>query len=189
MRRAERVLLVLPNCPEFVIAFLAIQKLGAVVVNVGPLMGRDDLQSVVGMTNPRVAIGLDLQAATLHSACHGSTVEHLIYVSLQTYQPVFKRLGYQVKLWQNRDATSAGMQHILLEDLLSRARRVRLPWRQIHRLSRSCKQPVAQPARLNLHSLRIKACWPTPRRFRSGRTQGQVRSAALPCCLCFTSMV
>jgi len=121
VRRGERVLLVLPNCPEFVIAFLAILKLGAVVVNAGPLMGRDDLQSVIGMTNPRVALGLDLQAATLHSACAGSTVEHLVYVSLQTYQPVLKRLGYQIKLWQNRDAAAGGVQHTLLADLLTRA--------------------------------------------------------------------
>ncbi|HET6249992.1 MAG TPA: AMP-binding protein [Tepidisphaeraceae bacterium] len=121
VRRGERVLLVLPNCPEFVIAFFAIQKLGAVVVNAGPLMGRDDLQTVIGMTNPRVAVGLDLQAATLHSACAGSTIEHLVYVSLQTYQPVLKRLGYQIKLWQHRDPAAGSVQHVLLNDLLERA--------------------------------------------------------------------
>ena len=121
VRRGERVLLVLPNCPEFVIAFFAIQKLGAVVVNAGPLMGRDDLQAVIGMTNPRVAIGLDLQATTLHSAARGSTVEHLVYVSLQAYQSVIKKLGYQIKLWQNRDAAAGGVQHMLLSELVARA--------------------------------------------------------------------
>ena len=121
VRRGERVLMALPNCPEFVITFLAIQKLGAIVVNVGPLMGRDDLQTVIGMTNPRVAIGLDLQAATLHSACRGSAVEHIVYVSLQAYQSVIKRLGYQIKLWQNRDAGAGGVQHMLLAELLAHA--------------------------------------------------------------------
>jgi long-chain acyl-CoA synthetase len=121
VRRGERVLMALPNCPEFVISFLAIQKLGAIVVNAGPLMGSDDLQAVIGMTNPRVAIGLDLQAAMLHTACGGSTVEHLVYVSLQTYQPVLKRLGYQIKLWQNRDAAAGGVKHMLLSELLERA--------------------------------------------------------------------
>lgn len=118
VRRGERVLMVLPNCPEFVIAFLAIQKLGAIVVNAGPLMGLDDLQAVVNMTNPRVAIGLDLLAGTLHSACCGSTVEHLVYVSLQTYQSVLKRLGYQIKLWQTREAGACKLQHILLSELM-----------------------------------------------------------------------
>ena len=43
VRRGDRVLLALPNCPEFVMTFLAAQKLGAIVVNAGPLMGHDDL--------------------------------------------------------------------------------------------------------------------------------------------------
>src|SRR5262245_40502694 len=41
VRKGDRVLLTLPNCPEFVVCFFAIQKLGAVAVNVGPLMGPD----------------------------------------------------------------------------------------------------------------------------------------------------
>src|SRR5689334_2282436 len=39
VRPGDRLLLTLPNCPEFAICFFAIQKLGAVVVNAGPLMG------------------------------------------------------------------------------------------------------------------------------------------------------
>ena len=35
VRRGERVVMTLPNCPEFVAAFFAIQKLGAVLVNCG----------------------------------------------------------------------------------------------------------------------------------------------------------
>ena len=121
VRRGERVLMVLPNCPEFVIAFLAIQKLGAIVVNAGPLMGRDDLQTVVAMTNPRVAIGLDLLAPTLHFAARGSTLEHFVFVSLQIYQPMLKRLGYQLKLWHSREGAVKGIGQIMLGDLLDRA--------------------------------------------------------------------
>ena len=58
VRRGDRVLFTLPNCPEMVTCFLAVQKLGAVVVNAGPLMGADDLASVMTMTAPRVVIGL-----------------------------------------------------------------------------------------------------------------------------------
>src|SRR3954467_15735135 len=68
VRRGDRVLLALPNCPEYVISFFAIQKLGAVLINAGPLMGADDLATVVGLTNPRVVIGLDLQAPKLVGA-------------------------------------------------------------------------------------------------------------------------
>ena len=119
VRRGDRVLLTLPNCPESVISFLAVQKLGAVVVNAGPLMGKDDLRATMAMTTPRVAIGLDLLAPALTAAAHASTVEHFIWVSLQLYQNVLKRVGYQVKLWQNRGGNGTGTQHHPLSDLLS----------------------------------------------------------------------
>jgi long-chain acyl-CoA synthetase len=120
VRKNDRVVMTLPNCPEFVVAFFAIQKLGAVVVNAGPLMGADDLHQVMSMTTPRVVIGLDLQAPILATAGHGSTIEHWIWVSLQGYQNVLRRLGYQIKLWQGRErpasmATEAAFNK-LLED-------------------------------------------------------------------------
>lgn len=121
VRRGDRVLFALPNCPEFVTAFLAVQKLGAVVVNAGPLMGSDDLAKVMSMTTPRVALGLDLQAGSLVHAGHGSTVENWVWVSLQTYQPVLKRLGYQYKLWHNRNGNGDRAQHIGLPELLEQA--------------------------------------------------------------------
>jgi long-chain acyl-CoA synthetase len=121
VRRGERVLLTLPNCPESVISFLAIQKLGAVVVNAGPLMGKDDLRTTIAMTSPRVAIGLDLLSPALTGASHGSTIEHFVWVSLQLYQNVIKRVGYQVKLWQNPRENGNGdsAQHHQLSDLLA----------------------------------------------------------------------
>jgi long-chain acyl-CoA synthetase len=121
VRRGDRVLLTLPNCPEMVTTFLAIQKLGAVAVNVGPLMGADDLTSVMSMTAPRVAVGLDLQAPLLNRAGRDSSVEHWLWVSLQGYQPVLKRLGYQYKLWQGGNDHGTRAQHTEMADLLAQA--------------------------------------------------------------------
>lgn len=119
VRKGDRVLLALPNCPESVICFFAVQKLGAVVVNAGPLMGQDDLRTVMSMTRPRVAVGLDLLSPALMRAAHGSTLEHFVWVSLQFYQSVLKRVGYQMKLWQNRATNGEGIEHRGLSDLLA----------------------------------------------------------------------
>lgn len=99
VRKRDRVLVTLPNCPEFVTTFFAIQRLGAVMVNVGPLMGADDVKALVELTQPRVAIGLDLQAPLLSDAGRDSSIRHRVLVSLQCYQPLLKRLGYQYRLW------------------------------------------------------------------------------------------
>jgi long-chain acyl-CoA synthetase len=118
VRTEDRVILALPNCPEFVAAFFAIQKLGAIPVNVGPLMGADDLAAVIDLTNPRVLIGLDLQAPMLTQAGRLGHIEHWVWVTLQNYQTVLRRLGYQIKLWHGREnaghsGTSIGLGQLM----------------------------------------------------------------------------
>lgn len=121
LRGGDRVLLTLPNCLEFVVGFFAVQKLGAVIVNAGPLMGSDELRDLIAVTMPRVAIGLDLQAAALQKAAARSGIEHWVWASLQPYQTMMKRLGYQFKLWQSRGASSDRTRHMTMHDLLASA--------------------------------------------------------------------
>src|SRR4029453_19602873 len=59
VRRGDRVALVLPNCPEFVIAFFAALRLGAVVVPLDPQLGVDGLRDRLGDCTPRVTLGVD----------------------------------------------------------------------------------------------------------------------------------
>lgn len=118
VQRGQRVLMTLPNCPEFVTAFFAIQKLGAVVVNAGPLMGADDLSRLVSMTKPRLVIALDLQAPALSRVCNG---EHRLWISLKSYQPVWKKLAYRAKLWQSRNQGNATIPQESIHELMSRS--------------------------------------------------------------------
>ena len=111
----------LPNCPEYVVAFFAIQKLGAILVNAGPLMGVDDLRAVISSTTPRVLIGLDLLASKIIAAATDTSVEHFVWITLQSYQTALRRIGYQIKLWQGRDRSDGSMkraQHTTLSKLL-----------------------------------------------------------------------
>ena len=106
VNRGDRVLLTLPNCPEFIVSFLAIQKLGAVAVNAGPLMGIDDLCDLVTQTHPKLLVGLDLQASQLIAAHNRSDNMTRLWVSLKDYLPVFQRVGYRIKCWQSRDPSN-----------------------------------------------------------------------------------
>lgn len=124
VRRGDRVLMALPTCPEFVTTFFAVQKLGAVVVNAGPLMGLDDLREVIRLARPRVVVGMDLRAGHLLQAAAGQdAVEHFVWTSLQTYQTRLKWVGYQFKLWQGRDRAGGGggADHVTMGELLQHA--------------------------------------------------------------------
>ena len=124
VRKGDRVVLALPNCPEYVISFFAIQKLGAIVINAGPLMGADDLKTLMHLTSPHAVIGLDLQAAQLVTCAQDSSVQHFIWVTLQSYQTLLKRMGYQYKLWQGREKSAGRKQsheHTTLTELIEDA--------------------------------------------------------------------
>jgi long-chain acyl-CoA synthetase len=124
VRSGDRVIVALPNCPEFVLSFFAIQKLGAIVVNAGPLMGVDDLQRVMAITTPRVVIGLDLMASKIIEATHTHPPEHVVWTSLQCYQTLINRMGYQIKLWQHRErsnGSAAAVKHTTLTKLMEHA--------------------------------------------------------------------
>jgi long-chain acyl-CoA synthetase len=122
VRSGDRVLIALPNCPEFVMSFLAVQKIGGVVVNAGPLMGLDDLRAAIQMTTPRVVIGLDLQSTVLTRSDEESFVKHWIWVSLQSYQPILRRLGYQYKLWSAGGRNGHDGSHLSFDQMLEGAR-------------------------------------------------------------------
>ena len=107
--RGDRVLMTLPNCPEFVTSFMAVLKLGAVVVNAGPLMGVDDVRKLLALTNPCLVIALDLQAPQLETASADMIDrdrDGRLWVSLKGYEPVWMRLGYRFKLWQARQSAN-----------------------------------------------------------------------------------
>ena len=114
----------LPNSPEFVASFFAIQKLGAVCVNVGPLMGPDDLERAIAITTPQVAIGLDLRAPMMARASKNSAnIQHWIWSSLETYQRPLDRLGYRMKRWYGGNGFHGKATHTSLRDLIPSARR------------------------------------------------------------------
>lgn len=102
VRRGDCVMLTLPNCPELIVAFFAAQKLSAQVVNVGPLMGLDDMRHMLRLTAPRLVVALDLQAPELAKANDGRDRYCWLWVSLKAYQGVIKRMGYRWKLLQSR---------------------------------------------------------------------------------------
>src|SRR5690348_6085901 len=58
VKAGDRVALLLPNCPQFVISELAIWKLGAIVAPENPIYTDEELIDSLGETTPRVAIVL-----------------------------------------------------------------------------------------------------------------------------------
>lgn len=68
VRRGDRVAVHLGNCPEFILTFLAILRLGAVHVPVNPMFGPAELAHEINDADPRLVVTSTALSATVESA-------------------------------------------------------------------------------------------------------------------------
>jgi fatty-acyl-CoA synthase len=68
VQRGDRVLLFMQNCPQFVVAFYAVQRAGAVVVPVNPMNRAEEFAHYISDAQARVAITTADLAATVQEA-------------------------------------------------------------------------------------------------------------------------
>ena len=78
MQPGDRVLLQMQNCPQFVVAYYAVQRLGAVAIPANPMYRRDELAHLIADTGSRVAICARETAAEFASS--RASCPHLICV-------------------------------------------------------------------------------------------------------------
>jgi long-chain acyl-CoA synthetase len=91
IHKGDRVAVILPNCPQEVIAFYAVLRLGGIVVPTNPLYTPSELRHQLADSGSRVAIVFDKAYETLHEAIPGTVIEHIIVTSLPDYLPFVKR--------------------------------------------------------------------------------------------------
>ena len=82
VKKGDRVAFVLVNSPTYVIAFFAVLKLGAIVVNLSVGIGGDELASCLNNAGAKVIITLDLFAQNLYKVIKQTTVKTVILHSV-----------------------------------------------------------------------------------------------------------
>ncbi len=100
----DRVALILPNCPQYVIAYYAILQLGAVVVPINPLSTAREIEHIVRDAEIRAAVGLNLLAeriedvrSRLRESGASALLEHVIYASIDEFLPLPLKFLYPLK--------------------------------------------------------------------------------------------
>jgi long-chain acyl-CoA synthetase len=91
VERGDRVALVLPNCPQFLVAFFAALRAGAVVVPLNPLGTEAELQRQLSDCGVAVVVCLDKTFATVDAARRRTGVQHVIVTSIADYLPMLQR--------------------------------------------------------------------------------------------------
>ncbi|MDT0306377.1 AMP-binding protein [Streptomyces sp. DSM 44917] len=92
VRPGDRVALLLPNCPQFVVAFFATLRLGAVVVPTDPQYSEHELRRQLDEVGAVAVVAFDGVVRKAAAARDGTRVRHLISADLSRALPPWLRL-------------------------------------------------------------------------------------------------
>lgn len=103
----DRVALVLPNCPQHVVAFYAVLRLGAIAVEHNPLYTDRELRHQFEDHGARVAIVWDKVYESVRAFPKDMGVADVVSVDLTRAMPFSKRLALTLPIKKARDARAA----------------------------------------------------------------------------------
>ncbi len=98
----DRVGLLLPNVPEYIIAANAIWRAGGTVVAINPMMVAGEVARLLQNTDCRWVISLDLLSHLVESPAGDASKVQTLLVSIREHLPALQQLGY---LWKRYNST------------------------------------------------------------------------------------
>lgn len=94
----ERVILMMPNCPQFVIAYYGAIRAGCTAVLLNPLMSIYELNALIKDCEANSLVTLDALMDKVSSAVSGTGLKQIIVTSLSSYVPVWLSLPMWLKM-------------------------------------------------------------------------------------------
>jgi long-chain acyl-CoA synthetase len=89
--KGDRVSLVMPNCPHYIVAYYATIRLGAIVVGNNPLYTKREMEHQLRDSGSEVVIVLDLLYSDFADVFKEVGIEHVVVTRLNEYMPFPKK--------------------------------------------------------------------------------------------------
>lgn len=103
VRPGDRVAIVIPNRPEFVIAFLAVLKLDATAAPLNPLLTRGDLEASTEDLRPKLIVNeVNAQPGAWETPGHAAAPALILYTSGSTGRPKGSVFSHNALTFANR---------------------------------------------------------------------------------------
>ena len=85
VHKGERVGLHLPNCPQYVIAYLATLSLGAIAVNLNPMYTADELKPMIKTTGMTTLVTFDLVLPAIRTVAQEVDIPRIVVTKVTDY--------------------------------------------------------------------------------------------------------
>ena len=97
VKTGDRVALMMPNCPQMVIAYYGTLLVGGIVVMTNPLYMEGELTFQLNDSGAKVIVTLDILFPRVHHVKRSTPLQQFIVGSIQEYLPFPKNLLYPLK--------------------------------------------------------------------------------------------
>src|SRR6476660_563593 len=94
IRKGDRVALLLPNCPQFVIAELGAWKAGAIVCPFNPTYSEHEMRDALNATGAETIVVLNRTYAQVKALQSQTSLKRVIATNIKEYLPLRLRIGY-----------------------------------------------------------------------------------------------
>jgi long-chain acyl-CoA synthetase len=123
IRPGDRVAILMPNLPSYVIAFLGILKAGAIVAQINPLYVAREIEYTLNNAEPRAIVTASLRALPCYdqlkrALANTPSVEHVIVTSVGDGLPPLKRLLYNLFKGGLREKRAVDKDHLRFAQLV-----------------------------------------------------------------------
>ncbi|WP_243291206.1 long-chain-fatty-acid--CoA ligase [Bacillus sp. FJAT-47783] len=96
VQKGDRVSIMLPNCPQAVIAYYAVLEVGGIVVQTNPLYTERELEYQMKDSGATLIVTLDLLFPKVSKVKALTNLEHIIVTSIKDYLPFPKNVLYPI---------------------------------------------------------------------------------------------
>lgn len=94
VEKGDRVAIMLPNCPQAVIAYYGVLYAGGIVVQTNPLYTERELEYQMADSEAKVILALDILYPRIMKIIHNTKIENVIITGIKDYLPFPKSLVY-----------------------------------------------------------------------------------------------
>lgn len=118
MRKGDRVTISLPNCPQALICFYAINKIGAVSSMIHPLSPPKEAKFYLNLSKSKYVITLDAFYKNFNEIIESTSVEKIILTKLTDYLSLPKKIGFKLTLGRKIKKVPIDSKVVWLNNLL-----------------------------------------------------------------------
>lgn len=97
IQAGDRVAILLPNCPQFLVALFGVSKVGAVAIPLNPMYVSRELRQIFNDADVQTVVALNVLVPRLQEIMPETSLQHIIVTSMQDYLSPLMSLMLTVK--------------------------------------------------------------------------------------------